>query len=115
MTTALLLAALVATSSSGEGTAEVSTDTRLVAPLLSDAPSAHRQPLSLHKRGLGRRAAVTSIEKANHDALAEPAAATNLGAEQIYPWSEGAIFPLSTAPGEVTDIALQPGESLVSV
>ena len=40
---------------------------------------------------------------------------TFLGAVQVYPWSEGAVYRLYTAPGQVSDIALQPGESLVSV
>ena len=34
---------------------------------------------------------------------------------QVYPWSEGALYRLYTAPGEVSDIALQAGENLVSV
>jgi type IV secretion system protein VirB9 len=31
---------------------------------------------------------------------------------QVYPFSEGALYQLYTAPGEITDIALQPGEAL---
>ena len=45
----------------------------------------------------------------------EPGAGFHVGAVQVYPWSEGAVFRLSTAPGQVSDIALQPGEALVSV
>lgn len=32
-----------------------------------------------------------------------------------YSWSEGASYRLQTAPGRVSDIALQPGESLIAV
>jgi type IV secretion system protein VirB9 len=34
---------------------------------------------------------------------------------QVYPWSEGALYRLYAAPGEVSDIALQAGEGLISV
>jgi type IV secretion system protein VirB9 len=55
------------------------------------------------------------VEAANGAAVREPAAAGYVGAVQVYPWAEGALYRLYTAPGEVSDIALQPGESLVSV
>ncbi|HJS11849.1 P-type conjugative transfer protein TrbG, partial [Sphingopyxis sp.] len=38
-----------------------------------------------------------------------------LNAVQVYPYSEGALFRLFAAPGRVSDIALQPGETLTSV
>ena len=34
---------------------------------------------------------------------------------QVYPYSEGALYRLYGAPGQVTDIALQPGEQLRAV
>src|SRR3546814_14101066 len=38
-----------------------------------------------------------------------------MNAVQVFPFADGAIYQVYTAPGAVTDIALQPGESLVSV
>lgn len=38
-----------------------------------------------------------------------------MNAVQVYPYSEGTIYQVYTAPGAVTDIALQPGEALISV
>ena len=35
--------------------------------------------------------------------------------DQVYPWSEGALYRLYAAPEQVSDIALQPGESLTAV
>ncbi len=35
--------------------------------------------------------------------------------QTVRRWAEGARFGLETAPGQVSDIALQPGESLISV
>lgn len=61
------------------------------------------------------RAPVGRVEAANRAAVQEPAADYYVGAVQLYPWSEGALYRLYTAPGRVSDIALQPGERLVSV
>jgi P-type conjugative transfer protein TrbG len=38
-----------------------------------------------------------------------------LAADAAQPWWEGRVYRLTTAPGRVTDIALQPGESLIAV
>lgn len=61
------------------------------------------------------RHALDSVASANRDALLEPSAAGFVNAVQVYPWSEGAVYRLFTAPDLVSDIALQPGEALVSV
>lgn len=48
-------------------------------------------------------------------AVREPAPSGYRNAVQIYPYAEGALYRLYTAPGRVSDIALQPGETLTSV
>jgi len=48
-------------------------------------------------------------------ATLEPVAGNYLNAQQVYPFTEGAIFHVLAAPGQVTDIALQAGEVLGSV
>jgi type IV secretion system protein VirB9 len=55
------------------------------------------------------------VATANRAALKEPSAPGFVGAVQVYPWTEGAVFRLYGAPERVSDIALQPGETLVSV
>ena len=52
------------------------------------------------------------VEAANADARVQPTRAGYLNAVQVWPWSEGALYQVYTAPGQVTDIALQPGERL---
>ena len=47
--------------------------------------------------------------------MQEPEALGFVNAVQIYPWSEGALYKLYAAPGQVSDIALQPGEQLGAV
>lgn len=45
----------------------------------------------------------------------EPTPEGYMNAVQVYPYAEGALFQLYASPGQVSDIALQPGERLVSV
>lgn len=80
------------------------------------APSVVRSKMAHPKSEPGRlRAPVARVEAANRAAVQEPVSDYYAGAVQVYPWSDGALYRLYTAPGEVSDIALQPGESLVSV
>jgi type IV secretion system protein VirB9 len=55
------------------------------------------------------------VEAANRGAPREPSRQNYLNAVQVYPWSEGALYRLYAAPERVSDIALQPGETLISV
>jgi type IV secretion system protein TrbG len=49
------------------------------------------------------------------EATLEPTAGKAFNAITVYPFAEGALFQLYGAPEQVTDIALQPGETLTSV
>lgn len=49
------------------------------------------------------------------EARIEPSVDGYVNAIQVYPYTEGALYRLYAAPGQVSDIALQPGETLVSV
>ncbi|MER9442225.1 P-type conjugative transfer protein TrbG [Mesorhizobium sp. M0340] len=52
------------------------------------------------------------IENANAAARVQPRREGYYNAIQIYPWSDGALYQVYAAPGQITDIALEPGESL---
>jgi type IV secretion system protein VirB9 len=52
------------------------------------------------------------VENANAAARVEPRREGYYNAIQIYPWSEGALYQIYAAPGQITNIALEPGESL---
>jgi len=98
----------------------------LAARLLSDAsaiapvrvaaatPEAGSQAMK-GERGHPRATSTARVEAANRAAVQEPDRDSYMGAIQVYPWAEGALYRLYTAPGQVSDIALQPGEALVSV
>lgn len=100
------------------GTATDSAVSASTAPSLSTMP-----PVSLpmatgrHRTHRNRppSAAELRVRAANHKATLEPATGGYLNAGQVYPWSEGTIYHVFTAPGQVTDIALQPGEIMGAV
>ncbi len=56
-----------------------------------------------------------AIDQANASAAIEPDQGNFINAIQIYPYTVGALYQVYTAPEQVTDIALQPGEELMSV
>lgn len=53
--------------------------------------------------------------EAREQARVEPTPADYLNGIQVYSFQRGAIYQVYAAPEQVTDIALQPGEELVSV
>ena len=53
------------------------------------------------------------IDKANTAARVEPTRADYLNAIQVFPFADGALYQVYCAPGDITDIALQPGEKLI--
>lgn len=55
------------------------------------------------------------IDQANASAKIEPELDNFVNAVQIYPYTQGALYQLYAAPEQVTDIALQDGEQLISV
>lgn len=55
------------------------------------------------------------VDAANRAALREPDTAGYLNAVQVYPFAEGMLYRLYAAPGRVTDVALQPGETITAV
>ena len=52
------------------------------------------------------------VENANAAARVEPRREGYYNAIQIYPWSEGALYQVYAAVGQITTIALESGESL---
>ena len=52
------------------------------------------------------------VENANAAARVEPRREGYYNSIQIYPWSEGALYQVYAAPGQITNIALEPGENL---
>lgn len=56
-----------------------------------------------------------AIGEGREHALIEPSIDGYVSAIQVYPYTEGALYRLYASPNQVSDIALQPGEGLVSV
>ncbi len=91
-------------------------------PALPTVPTvvADDRPRPLHtppawtpaKGGTDAKTPVARVENANAAARIEPRREGYYNAIQIYPWSEGALYQVYAAPGQITNIALEPGESL---
>lgn len=58
---------------------------------------------------------IARVAAANRKALEEPTAAGYIDAVQVYPFSDNALYRLYAAPQQVTDIVLQPGETLSAI
>ncbi|RAN38165.1 P-type conjugative transfer protein TrbG [Hyphomonas sp. GM-8P] len=56
-----------------------------------------------------------AIKEGREHALIEPSVDGYVNAIQVYPYTEGALYRLYASPGQVSDVGLQPGETLVSV
>lgn len=67
------------------------------------------------KKRTKRKPPAERVADANRAALQEPSSDGYVNAVQVYPWMEGAVYRLYTAPEQVSDIALQPGEALTAV
>ncbi len=72
----------------------------------------HRAPILVHS---AKPMPINRVALANREAVRQPQSAYFLGAAQVYPWSEGALYQLYAAPEQISDIELQPGESLISI
>jgi P-type conjugative transfer protein TrbG len=57
----------------------------------------------------------TSIAQANAAAMRDPSDASITGALHEFPYERGAIYAVDASPQRITDIALEPGETLLSV
>src|SRR5882672_6330282 len=53
------------------------------------------------------------VDLANAAARVQPSRRGYLNAVQVYPFADGALYQVYSAPGQVTDVALQEGELLV--
>ena len=62
-----------------------------------------------------KRPPAARVVAANKAALQEPTAYGYVNAVQVYPFMEGALYRLYAAPEQVSDIALQVGETLTAV
>ena len=117
---ALLLSASVLAGCASNPVPEFSYDESVPPLPTPPASAAEERPRPLHTPPVwtvahGGAAAGTPtgrIENANAAARVEPRREGYFNAIQIYPWSEGALYQVYAAPGQITNIALEPGERL---
>ena len=118
----LLIAATALTACAGQRPPEVAFDDQVPAlappppPPPAEAPPrpVHTPPAWTPSRGGDPDAATAEarIIAANAAARVEPRQEGYYNAMQVFPWSEGALYQVYAAPGQITNIALEPGERL---
>jgi type IV secretion system protein VirB9 len=120
----LATAALAVATSASAQTAPTAPQTPAVLPTATPIPAATGTAVSTavpvppptpRRRKVPPSPAELRVRAANRAATQEPASAAFLNAVQVYPYIEGTIYHVLTAPEQVTDIALQPGEVLGAV
>lgn len=87
-------------------------------PASQIAPSVPPVPVAVtavHPRKARPSAAELRVRTANRSATREPLSQGFVNALQVYPFNDGVLYRLLAAPERVTDIALQAGETIVSV
>lgn len=92
---------------------KASTALLVTAALAASIPSAAAADAPATSAGLGPSSSAAAKREAQSSS-AVPRAGAALAAE-AHPWWDGAVYRLATAPGRVSDIALQPGETLIAV
>lgn len=60
-------------------------------------------------------APAAQVNAADRSALIEPSRDGYVNAMQVYPFTPGALYKLYAAPQKVSDITLQPGETLIAI
>ena len=112
--------ALIASTGAGAAapTAVAPTKAAVAAPQrrLGTTPTAPRR----HRVARSHRATVATtslhtVAVANRAATLEPDRQAFVNAVQVYPYADGVLYHVYTAPERMTDIALQPGEMLGAV
>ena len=120
---AVVVAILATAGCSATKPPQISYDSN-VPPLPASESSADDRPRPLHippawtptrggKAGAVEAADVVArVEVANAAARVEPRRDGYFNAVQVFPFSPGALYQVYVAPGQITDIALEPGEQL---
>lgn len=75
-------------------------------------PPSWKPSLGGRKGGEEAKEPAERIATANDAARVEPRRAGYFNAVQIFPYSAGALYQIYASPGQITDIALEPGEQL---
>lgn len=104
--------ALATAPASAQNIASPKVPTPMAAPATASIPKPSVRRVRV-KRPISPN--VARVAAANRAATQEPQRQAFMNAVQVFPFADGAIYQVYTAPGAVTDIALQPGENLVAV
>lgn len=120
MTALLLGTALLTGCAQPDLPPEIAYDASVPALPPAPEPAAEQAPRPLHtpprwtpsRSGAAADPPAAQVQNANAAARVEPRQAGYYNAIQVFPYSQGALYQVYTQPGQITDIALEPGERL---
>ncbi|MDP1532297.1 MAG: P-type conjugative transfer protein TrbG [Rubrivivax sp.] len=121
MRPALFVSLLAVTGCASTKPPQISYDASVPPLPVSSVPAEDPPPRPLHippawtpaRGGPGdAKDPVARVEAANGAARIEPRSEGYFNAVQVFPYSPGALYQVYVAPGQITDIALEPGEQL---
>ncbi|WP_205967374.1 P-type conjugative transfer protein TrbG [Aquisalinus luteolus] len=95
--------------------ASLSSENGTVRPASTATGSTAKSSSAPASTATGPATPIEAIAEGREGALIEPSVDGFVNAIQVYPYMEGALYRLYGSPGQISDIALQPGEALVSV
>jgi P-type conjugative transfer protein TrbG len=116
----LLIPALVLAGCATDTPPQISYDANVPPLPAVPAVAPDERPRPLHtppawspsRGGAAGSSPTDRVQNANAAARVQPRREGYYNAIQIYPWSEGALYQVYAAPGQITSIALEPGDSL---
>lgn len=71
------------------------------------------KPVEASRRAVEPADPTARVNQANAASRIQPVRDGFINSMQVYPFTQGALYQVYTAVGQITDIALQPGETLV--
>ena len=89
-------------------------DAKIRPAVYQPQPLTH-QPIDIEIYDGPNMSGFQAVSYAQKEAIVQPKSHNYLNAIQLYPFAEGSLYQVYTSPTQVTDIALEKGEGLITV
>ena len=86
-----------------------------IRPAVYEPEAIEPQPIDIELFDGPNMSGFQAVSYAHKEAIVKPKTHNYLGAIQLYPYAEGSLYQVYTSPEQVTDIALEKGEGLITV
>ena len=86
-----------------------------ITPAIYEPETLRPQPIDVELFDGPNMSGFQAVSYAHKEATVKPETHNYLNAIQLYPYAEGSLYQVYTSPEQVTDIALEKGEGLITV